>query len=969
MPCMVPGDEVAALLEAPAATSDGPPRTLPIWGLRRHQGGRISWRIRHTAWAKTRLPSKAMAPRALREGAGAQSLVGAGRAPGLLHPGLAARPGNPAAWLDRHFWPIRIASVAAVLLLSSVAPHQGAGLLVVGIGCAVYLVAYLALRRLMAGSGSIERRWGALISLDLVAITAMIPLTGGAQSPAAYVYLLPLVVGALVLRPRAALTAAAGAAAAFLAAAALTPAAALQSPRASAMLVFSVFAVTALAALVRQADERTRRELQDFADEITDSARAADRQLDLHASLALVGSKVAALSGATSTVILTRSEPGGEPKVRWSHGPPPLVPANGRSEAHRLPLEPTSATMVDDPTRSLAPGASLRSESLPRHFPTHRSLPLLFAGSPVGQVELEFDAPPPELDSRLKVIEPLLYHAALAIDKERRVRSAWRRTQDLVRLQEGLLGLTAGADLATSLATAAELSRELVGARYGAVSIWDTAGETVGFVASGIAPERRATLGRGPTGSGLLGHVARSTTAVRLRAVAGHPLASPLPPGHPPVTSFLGLPIPHLGDWTGAFYLTGKVGAPEFTAGDQEIGEIVAAHVAAVIQLHRLVREERDTQESLLSMLVDISDAHEHASEEHSHRVSAYARRIAAELGAPGLDLGTVDRGALLHDIGKLAVPESILQKPGSLTDDERVIMMAHAQIGAEIVAGVRVLAPLSPVIRHHHERWDGAGYPDRLAGSAIPLEARIVAVADAFDAITTDRPYRAARTTDEALEELRRGAGKHFDPQVVDAALRVLPSGRGTGRRPPAGPSGPATLAEQHSTVQTAAWRLYARLGQELRSVTDLPLLAGRILELLEEELGLPGGELSVLDQSGQTLHVVATRGGGVVKGAGERRVRGQGLMWAALGDQQTIVLADGEADPRYTGVRGVEHRAMIFVPLISSRGPQGVLVAHRPVPQAFDRLLVRQLEALAVPIAETLTVARLLAAAAGPA
>lgn len=150
---------------------------------------------------------------------------------------------------------------------------------------------------------------------------------------------------------------------------------------------------------------------------------------------------------------------------------------------------------------------------------------------------------------------------------------------------------------------------------------------------------------------------------------------------------------------------------------------------------------------------------------------------------------------------------------------------------------------------------------------------------------------------------------------------------------------------------------------------MTDMPLLAGRILELLEAELGLPGGELGVLDQSGQTLQVVASRGSPVVKGVGERRARGQGLMWAALGDQQTIVLADGEADPRYTGVRGVEHRAMIFVPLISSRGPQGVLVAHRPVPQAFDRLLVRQLEALAVPIAETLTVARLLAAAAGPA
>ncbi len=895
-----------------------------------------------------------MAPRAPREGAGAPSSALPGPPGGLLHATLAAASGAPADWLDQRLWPVRVASVAGLLLFTAIAPHLNSELPVVAVACAGYLLAYLVLRRLPARAGMAGSRWGALIGLDLAAITAMIPLTGGAQSPVAYLYLLPLVVCSLVLRTRTALAAAAGAAAAFLAVSALSPASAPRSPRDSAMLVFSLFAVTALAALVRQADERTRRQLRDFADEIADTARRADRQLDLRASLALVGSKVAAISGATTVAILSRSEPGGGTEVQWSHG---------------LPFGRAATASVDDPPKGSGPGADRRPGEPSNHLAAHRSLPLLFAGSPVGQVDLGFATPPAELDSRLKIVEPLLYHAALAIVGDRRLRAASRRTQNLVRLQEGLLGLTLGGDLAAILTTAVELSRELVEARYGAVAIWDAAGNPVEFVPAGMAPELHATLGPGPKGRGLLGHVARSTVALRLRTVAHHPLATTLPPRHPPVTNFLGVPIPHLGDWRGAFYLTGKEGAPEFTVDDQEMGEVVAAHVAAVIQLHRLIREERDTHESLVSMLVDISDAHEHASEEHSHRVSAYARQIAAELAAPGLDLGTVDHGALLHDIGKLGVPESILQKPGSLTDDERVIMMSHSHIGAELVAGVHVLAPLSSVIRHHHERWDGGGYPDRLAGSAIPLEARIVAVADALDAITTDRPYRAARTMAEALEELRRGAGTHFDPEVVAAALRVFPADRESPLRTTGRTSRPFTLAEQHSTVQTAAWRLYARLGQELRTVTDLPLLTERILELLEAELGLPGGELSVLDQSETTLQVVAARGDPAVMGAGERRAQGEGLMWAALSAQKTISLADAEADSRYSGIRGAGHRAMAFVPLVSSQGPQGVLVAHRPSPQAFDRLLLRQLEALAVPIAETLTVARLLAAAAGPA
>src|SRR5207253_4059716 len=131
--------------------------------------------------------------------------------------------------------------------------------------------------------------------------------------------------------------------------------------------------------------------------------------------------------------------------------------------------------------------------------------------------------------------------------------------------------------------------------------------------------------------------------------------------------------------------------------------------------------------------------------------------------------------GGLFHDIGKLAVPDTILTKPARLTDDEYELIKRHPGDGAKIVAKFSRLREAVPLIRHHHERWDGRGYPEGLAGDAIPLEAGIVGLADAWDAMTTDRPYHRALTLEEASEEIRRGRGSQFSPAVVDAFFAVL--------------------------------------------------------------------------------------------------------------------------------------------------------------------------------------------------
>ena len=161
--------------------------------------------------------------------------------------------------------------------------------------------------------------------------------------------------------------------------------------------------------------------------------------------------------------------------------------------------------------------------------------------------------------------------------------------------------------------------------------------------------------------------------------------------------------------------------------------------------------------------------------QEHAEEVARLARHTAERLGLAPRAAQRCGLAGLLHDIGKLAVPEHILTKPGPLDDAEWAVMRTHPAVGADIVRHVPALRQVAKAVRHHHERYAGGGYPDGLAGQAIPIEARIIAAADAYAAITADRPYSAARTPQEAAVELRRSAGSHLDPAVVEALLAVL--------------------------------------------------------------------------------------------------------------------------------------------------------------------------------------------------
>jgi putative nucleotidyltransferase with HDIG domain len=180
------------------------------------------------------------------------------------------------------------------------------------------------------------------------------------------------------------------------------------------------------------------------------------------------------------------------------------------------------------------------------------------------------------------------------------------------------------------------------------------------------------------------------------------------------------------------------------------------------------------TYDATLTALTSALDFRDNETGGHSDRVVGYMELLLEQMDIRGADLATLRRGALLHDVGKIGVPDNVLRKPTALSESEWAVMKRHPEFGAQIISGIPFLEEVARIVRHHHERWDGMGYPDGLKGEHIPLGARIFSVGDSFDAMTSDRPYRRALLIDAAREEIRRCAGSQFDPAVVTAFMSI---------------------------------------------------------------------------------------------------------------------------------------------------------------------------------------------------
>lgn len=315
--------------------------------------------------------------------------------------------------------------------------------------------------------------------------------------------------------------------------------------------------------------------------------------------------------------------------------------------------------------------------------------------------------------------------------------------------------------------------RRLVPADVGAILLLDEAGEHMAVQALQGGPEElRATL------TSTVGNDTPAAYAIESRIPVMVPDTEsqfPLPASVQELGGQSVLAVPMLaGDQpVGAFWLLSRT-ATTWKHETSQLVALIANQTAVALERARLYHDIRESYERTLDALAAALDTRDTETEGHSRRVVAYTMRLAQELGLSASERRELRYGALLHDIGKIGVPDAILLKPDSLTDDEWAIIRRHPKWGQRILAGIPFLEDAARVVVTHHERWDGSGYPDGLTGNEIPLGARIFAVADTLDAMTSDRPYRNALPVDVAHDEIVANSGKQFDPRVVEAFQRI---------------------------------------------------------------------------------------------------------------------------------------------------------------------------------------------------
>ena len=250
---------------------------------------------------------------------------------------------------------------------------------------------------------------------------------------------------------------------------------------------------------------------------------------------------------------------------------------------------------------------------------------------------------------------------------------------------------------------------------------------------------------------------------------------------YPEIRELISVPIREGNRVFGWLIVLNHTGAGELTNSEVEFGTVEAclmSSVATILGIHcgniALYREQAEFFASVVRALTSAIDAKDPYTCGHSDRVARLSVCLAREMGCNREELNTIYLSGLLHDIGKIGIDDHVLRKPGPLTPEELEHIKTHPELGCRILDGVKQLDQVLPVVRHHHEAWSGTGYPDGLKGEECPFLARIVAVADSIDAMSSDRPYRKGIPDVKLDNILREGAGKQWDAQVIEAAFRV---------------------------------------------------------------------------------------------------------------------------------------------------------------------------------------------------
>ncbi len=573
---------------------------------------------------------------------------------------------------------------------------------------------------------------------------------------------------------------------------------------------------------------------------------------------------------------------------------------------------------------------------------------------------------PEEID----LADALAAHASVAVRNAQHRAERERRLARVARLNEAARQLAGVRDLRQLYRLVYESTAALVPVDAFYLALYDPERRTHNFVLQVEQGREREQDVVAPMGSGPTSDVVRTgQTQVRLQGDGGTTRFGDL---DMPTLSAVHVPL-RLGE-----RMLGVLSAQRYVEGgygDEEVAtlETLASHAAAAIENLQLLIRTRELYLASVRALAAAVDARDPYTRSHSARTSALARAIAEDMGLAAEDVRKVQLAGLLHDVGKIGIPDAVLNKPGPFTAEERLIMMTHAALGGAILQSVEPLRELVPIVQAHHERYDGTGYPDRLAGDGVPLAAYIVAAADAFEVIVSKRAYKEAQSIDHAIEELRRFSGTQFHPAVVDAFVRVIERDRSRGasylRR--LGQAdyeefeseipGPATLVQQFAATAQRHMRQLAilqRIASEITAVLDIDSLANRLMHIVCDAMAYEDGFLLTLDPATEEL-IVRAAVGPSAEHLGLRLARGQGVSWDVLETGRPLNLRDVREHIHFYGPADI--RSTLVVPLILGEERIGVLGVESPRAGAFDDEDVQLLSTVSHQLAAAVRVARL--------
>ncbi len=409
-------------------------------------------------------------------------------------------------------------------------------------------------------------------------------------------------------------------------------------------------------------------------------------------------------------------------------------------------------------------------------------LPLRAAVVPVGMMAVNWMAPHAITDDEVRLLTAIADMAASAIHRAGLFEQLEHRVHELGALFKVGQTVTATLRIEDVLDFIVSAASETLHALGCWLFLWDEGEERLVMRAAIGPPAKAVGQLKYRLGEGLSGWVFLEGKPANVPDVAADPRwkCEPSPPSDRAISALV-VPLA-VGEKTlgvlGVINKTADGGRPKavaFTPADESLLTTLAGQVAIAIENARLYEDVRDLSIATIRSLATAIDARDPYTKGHSDQVAGLSVLLAREMGWNSADLEMLEFAALLHDVGKIGVPDAILRKTEPLTPDEWNHIRLHPYHSAQMVKPVEPLQRIIPWVYHHQEKWDGTGYPDGLKGENIPLAARIIAVADAFNAMTTDRPYRKARSREEAVEEVRRCAGTQFDPQVVEVFVPLL--------------------------------------------------------------------------------------------------------------------------------------------------------------------------------------------------